>query len=106
MFNSSDEVTQARFRKALKKASEHFSTTKTMDEHLASWIKEVNETAEAACTVAGEFGRDELLSEYSKEMLKDTIGCLHHLISEIEWVQGQPGCEQGNAPAEAVESQS
>lgn len=96
MFNSSDEVTQARFQKALKKASEHFSTTKTMDEHLASWVKDMHGTAEAACTVAGEFGRDELLSEYSKEMLTDTIRCLQHLIHEIEWVQGQPAVTDAN----------
>lgn len=106
MFNSSDEVTQARFRKALKKASEHFSTTKTMDEHLASWVMDMHSTAEAACTVAGEFGRDEVLSEYSKETLTDTIRCLHHLIAEIEWVQELSRSEQGDAPAEAVESQS
>jgi hypothetical protein len=87
MFNSSDEVTQARFQKALKTASEHFSATKTMDEHLASWVMEIHSTAEAACTVAGEFGRDETLSEYSKETLKDTIRCLHYLIDEIDWVQ-------------------
>ena len=91
MFNPSDEVTQARFKKALKKAPEHFSTTKTMDEHLASWVMAMHETAEAACTVAGEFGRDEGLSEYSKETLTDTIRCLHYLIAEIEWVQEQPG---------------
>ena len=99
MFNSSDEVTQARFKKALKKASEHFSTTKTMDEHLASWAKDVLETAEAACTIPGEFGRDAELSDYSKATLKEAIAALHYLIHEIEWVQEQPlvaGTEGGN----------
>jgi hypothetical protein len=106
MLNSSDEVTRARFKKALKKASEHFSTTKTMDEHLASWAMEMHETVDAACTVAGEFGRDEALSEYSKETLKDTIRCLHYLIAEIEWPHEQSGCEQGDTSAVSVESQS
>jgi hypothetical protein len=90
MFNSSDEVTRARFKKALKKATEHFSENKTLDEHLASWAKDVLETAEAACTIPGEFGRDAELSEYSKATLKDAIAALHYLILEIEWVQEQP----------------
>ena len=106
MLDSSDEVTQARFKKALKQAQEHFSGTKTMDEHLASWITEVYSTAEAACTVVDEFGGDEALSEYSKEKLTDTIRCLCHLVAEIEWEQEQPRREQGDTSAEAVDSQS